>query len=145
VKKKKTVKKGDKNWASITMQINENRFHAEGDNAEVQAKFKIWLDEQFAPMRKRISVPEITNRQVIRVRELTKLSEEQCSTELILEMLKNNYASGVAAKLLCQEACCQAEVTAAQFTLRTALQRQSVTEQNRDRAKPQQNPNKDPT
>jgi len=34
------------------MQINENRFHAEGDNAEVQAKFIIWLDEQFAPMRK---------------------------------------------------------------------------------------------
>jgi hypothetical protein len=52
VKKKKTVKKGDKNWASITMQIDENRFHAEGDNAEVQAKLKIWLDEQFAPMRK---------------------------------------------------------------------------------------------
>ena len=52
MKKKKTVKKGDKNWASITMQINENRFHAEGDNAEVQAKLKIWLDEQFAPMRK---------------------------------------------------------------------------------------------
>jgi hypothetical protein len=50
--KKKKVQKGDKNWASITMQINNAHFHEEGDNAEVQAKFKAWLDEQLTPLRK---------------------------------------------------------------------------------------------
>jgi hypothetical protein len=44
--KKRVPRKGDKNWASITMQINEARFHEEGDSDVVRAKFKKWLDEQ---------------------------------------------------------------------------------------------------
>jgi hypothetical protein len=45
--KKRIAKKGDKNWASITMQIDDQRFHEEGDQVEVQAKFCAWLDKQF--------------------------------------------------------------------------------------------------
>jgi hypothetical protein len=48
VKKMKTkLKPSDPRWASISMQFNEQKFHAEGDKDEVQAKFRAWLDEQF--------------------------------------------------------------------------------------------------
>jgi hypothetical protein len=55
-KKKSVPKEGDKNWASITMQINEAHFHAEGDSAEVQEKFRLWLDERLAPIKKTMDV-----------------------------------------------------------------------------------------
>jgi hypothetical protein len=50
-KKNKTSVKPDKNFASITMQINHAHFHAEGDSAEVSEKFREWLDQQFSPVR----------------------------------------------------------------------------------------------
>ena len=33
------------------MRINDVHFHAEGDEAEVQAKFKKWLDDTFSPIK----------------------------------------------------------------------------------------------
>jgi len=51
-KKKSVLKKSDPNWASITMQINETHFHAEGDKTEVEEKFNRWLDETLAPVGK---------------------------------------------------------------------------------------------
>jgi hypothetical protein len=52
VKKMKTkLKPSDPRWASISMQFNEQKFHAEGDKDEVQAKFRAWLDEQFSPIK----------------------------------------------------------------------------------------------
>ena len=47
-----------------------------------------------------MTAAEITERQVIRVRELTNLTAEQCSRELIAEMLKDDYPRDAAVKLL---------------------------------------------
>ena len=40
-----------KESTSITMSINGACFHAEGDAAEVTAKFNKWLDDTLAPIK----------------------------------------------------------------------------------------------
>ena len=40
-----------KSFASISMRINDQYFHAEGEREEVQAKFERWLAKTLKPIR----------------------------------------------------------------------------------------------
>lgn len=41
-----------KSFASISMQINDQSFHEEGEPAEVQEKFERWLAKTLKPIRR---------------------------------------------------------------------------------------------
>ena len=50
-KKRQPPAVGKKSFTSISMSIKGASFHAEGDAAEVTAKFNDWLDKTLAPIK----------------------------------------------------------------------------------------------